>query len=80
MKKLMLQAGLLFGVTGSAIAAGGTGGSGGSLMVTLFLGFLAVIIVFQAIPSLILFFCVIKELVWGRHAKKASIPSQGKTG
>jgi len=80
MKKLLLQAGLLFGVAGTALAAGGAGGSTSSLMVTLFFGFLAVVIVFQAIPSLILFFCVIKELVWGRRVKEASIPSQEKTG
>jgi hypothetical protein len=80
MKKLMLQAALMFGVTGSALAAGGVGSTGGGLMIALVLGFVAVIIVFQAIPSLILFFCVVRELVSGRPAKAASITGQEKVG
>ncbi len=80
MKKLMLQVGLVFGVAGSAMAAGGVESTGGGLMIALFLGFVAVIIVFQAIPSLILFFCVVKELVSGRPAKAASIPGREKVG
>jgi hypothetical protein len=80
MKKLLLQAGLMFGVAGSALAAGGSGSSGSGLMVILFFSFVGVIILFQAIPSLILFFCVIKELVTGRQAKSAPIPGSEKSG
>lgn len=69
MKKLVMQGLLLFGVAGSALASGAAESEGGGLMIALFLGFFAVIVVFQLIPSLLVFFSVIKEMFAPRQTK-----------
>ena len=53
---------LLLFCSSTALAAGATGAKSMSLLTILFLAFGAVIIVFQAIPGLILFFSMIKGL------------------
>lgn len=53
---------LLFAIAGSAFAAGGAEGQGGSLLLTLFVGFFALIVVFQLVPACLLFFGLIKSL------------------
>jgi hypothetical protein len=67
---------LLFGVAGSALASGAAESGGGGWMTALFLGFFAVIIVFQLIPSLMVFFSVIKEIFAPRQPKIAEIVKQ----
>jgi len=78
MKKLVLQGMLLFGVAGSALASGAaeTGGSG--FLIALFLGFIAVIVVFQLIPSMVVFISVVKEIFASRSTKATQIVKQEK--
>jgi len=45
-----------------ALASGGNEGKGSSFLLVLFLGFAALIIVFQFIPGLVLFFTMLKGL------------------
>lgn len=44
-------------------AAGSASTSGSSLLLTLFLGFFALIVIFQLVPACILFFGMVKGLV-----------------
>jgi len=77
MKKLVMQGLLMFGVAGSALAAGAAeSGGGNGIMIALFLGFFAVIVVFQLIPSLLVFFSVIKEIFAQRQAKATQAVKQ----
>lgn len=46
----------------SAYAATAVGTEGGSFLLTLFIGFFALIVVFQLIPAVILFFGMLKGL------------------
>jgi hypothetical protein len=46
----------------SAFAAGSTADSGGSLMLTLFVGFFALILVFQVVPAALMFIGMVKGL------------------
>jgi len=46
----------------SAYAAGNGGVGGGSLLLSLFVGFFALIVVFQLVPAVILFVGIIKGL------------------
>lgn len=80
MKKLISQGALLFGVTGTALAAGAVESGGSGLMIALFLGFVSVIVVFQMIPSLILFFLVVKEIVTGRPRAAARVVERDEAG
>ncbi len=80
MKKLILQGALTFGVAGTALAAGAVESGGGGLMIALFLGFVAVIVVFQTIPSLILFFLVVRELLTGRPRTAARVVKRDEVG
>ena len=57
-----------------AMAAGDAGSGESSLLVTLFLSFGAMIIVFQLIPSIILFCSMLKGL-FGKPAKEVSLPA-----
>ena len=45
-----------------ALASGGNEGNGSAFLLVLFLGFAALIIVFQFIPGLVLFFTMLKGL------------------
>jgi hypothetical protein len=54
-----------------ALASGGNEGRGSSFLLVLFLGFAALIIVFQFIPGLVLFFTMLKGL-FTAAPKKAS--------
>lgn len=47
----------------SAYAAGSNGAGGGSLLLSLFIGFFALIVVFQLVPAVILFVGMAKGLV-----------------
>ncbi len=51
----------------------------GHLMPTLFLGFFAIIIAFQVVPALMLFYTMIKE-IFHRHAKAEEQVHSGKKG
>ncbi|WP_035056992.1 hypothetical protein [Desulfuromonas sp. TF] len=76
MKKLVVQGLLLFGVAGSALASGAAESGGGGFLIALFLGFFAVIVVFQLIPSLMVFFSVVKEIFAPRQTKVSEIVKQ----
>ena len=52
----------------SAFAAGATGAGEGGLLVSLFLGFFAVIIVFQLIPATLMMIGILRGL-FGRDSK-----------
>ena len=52
-----------------ALAAGQTHDEGGSLMMVLFLGFGALILVFQLFPGLALFTVMLKEILTGTRRK-----------
>ena len=63
MKNLILNViGLLACFASSAFAASETGAGGGSFLLTLFIGFFALIVVFQLVPAVILFFGMLKGL------------------
>ena len=51
----------------SAFAAAEAGSEGGSFLLTLFIGFFALIIVFQLVPATILFFGMLKGLFVRDH-------------
>jgi hypothetical protein len=72
--KKMLFA-LAVGVT-SAYAANGSESEGMGLMTMLFLGFLAVIIVFQSIPAVLLFFSMLRGL-FNLTSRKKALPATG---
>ncbi len=67
MKNICLQTLVtLFGFSSVADAAD-AGSGGGSFLLTLFVGFFALIIVFQLVPALILFFGLLKGLFLRDH-------------
>lgn len=66
---------LAVGVT-SAYAANGSESEGMGLMTMLFLGFLAVIIVFQSIPAVLLFFSMLRGL-FNLSSRKKPLPATG---
>ena len=76
MKKLVMQAVLGLGVAGSALASGAGESGGGGFLIALFLGFVAVIVVFQLIPSMVVFFSVIKEVFAPRSSKTGQAAKQ----
>ncbi|WP_303721561.1 hypothetical protein [Malonomonas rubra] len=57
----------LFGFSTSALAAADAGSEGGSFLLTLFIGFFALIIVFQLVPATILFIGMLKGLFVRDH-------------
>jgi hypothetical protein len=73
--KNILKAALVVFLAGSstALAAGGAETEGLSLLVIVFLAFGAVIVVFQAIPGLILFYSMIRGLFSAPARKAASV-------
>ena len=49
-----------------AFAAGSAADSGGGLLLTLFIGFFAVILVFQVVPAALMFIGMVKGLFSGK--------------
>ena len=62
-----------------ALAANGSEAKGSTFLIILFLGFAALIIVFQFIPGLVLFATMLKGL-FTRAPKKAEEPLSAKPG
>jgi len=60
-----------------ALAADGSAAKGSSLLLILFLGFAALIVVFQFIPGLVLFFSMLKG-IFTAAPKKASATHEKK--
>lgn len=58
---------LLISFSSTAFASADTGTGGGSFLLTLFIGFFALIIVFQLVPAVILFFGMLKSLFVRDH-------------
>ncbi len=54
-----------------ALAAGQVKGEEGSIMIILFLGFGALIVVFQLFPGVALFTVILKEIITGSRRKAA---------
>jgi len=54
-------------VVSVALAAPAADGQGGSLLLTLFIGFFALIVVFQLVPAVLLFIGIIKGLFSREH-------------
>ena len=68
MKKAILNSLILLaGLSSTAFAAAETGGVGSSFLLTLFIGFFALIIVFQLVPAVLLFSGMVKGLVAREH-------------
>lgn len=53
---------VLTAVAGGALAAGSAESQGGSLLMMLFIGFFALIVVFQLVPACLLFWGMVKGL------------------
>ncbi len=51
----------------TALAAPAAEGQGGSLLLTLFIGFFALIVVFQLVPAVLLFVGIVKGLFSREH-------------
>lgn len=62
MKTIIKNTVMMLSLSSPALAAGGTEAAGNGFLVILFLGFGALIIVFQLIPGLMLFGSMIKGL------------------
>ena len=60
--KTILRAIAAVAAASPAFAAAGTGTEGGGILLYLFLGFAALIVVFQAVPALVLFATMMKEI------------------
>ena len=71
----LVIAGLVFSCS-AAFASGRGDAGGGSLLVYLFLGFGALIIAFQMVPGLILFFSMMKG-IFSREPKKSAVAGAG---
>lgn len=72
--KRILQSTLitLTGFSSSAFAAEAAGAGEGSLLVALFLGFFALIIIFQLVPATLMLIGVVRGL-FGRDQKQAKV-------
>lgn len=66
---------LLIGVPAGFAAAAETGDQGGSLLLVLFIGFFALIVVFQLVPACLLFIGMLKGL-FSREQKGEEKKSQ----
>ena len=62
MKSLIISIAATLGMVSPALAANGTAGSGSSFLLILFLGFAALIVVFQFIPGLVLLLSMLKGI------------------
>ncbi|HTG81670.1 MAG TPA: hypothetical protein VL949_06975 [Geobacteraceae bacterium] len=78
MKTALRTALALLGGAASAFASGGATTEEGGLLIPLFLGFGACILVFQAIPAVILFCSMIRGLFPSRE--KAAVATGKKLG
>lgn len=67
MKNICLHTLVILSGFSSAAYAADAGGGGGSFLLTLFVGFFALIIVFQLVPALVLFFGLLKGLFLRDH-------------
>ena len=71
MKNLICNSILACVISGSfasaAFAAPAAEGQGGSLLLTLFIGFFALIVVFQLVPAVLLFVGIVKGLFSREH-------------
>lgn len=68
MKKAILNSLILLaGLSSTAFAAAEAGGGGSSFLLTLFIGFFALIIVFQLVPAILLFTGMLKGLFVREH-------------
>ena len=76
MKKLVMQGLLLFGIAGTALASGAAESEGGGVLVALFFGFVGVVILFQLVPSLVVFCSLIKEIFAPRQPKATQVVKQ----
>lgn len=71
--KRTLQAALIALIASSSSAFAATSGAGeGSLLVALFIGFFALIIVFQLVPATLMLFGLLRGL-FSRDAKQAKV-------
>ncbi len=63
----------LLTLSSTVYAAGTTGVGGGNLLLTLFIGFFALIVVFQLVPAVLLFIGMVKGLTRKetKHAKSS---------
>jgi len=59
----------LITLSSSAFASGSSSASGGSLLLSLFIGFFALIVVFQLVPATIMLVGILKGL-FGRDSKE----------
>lgn len=72
MKRTLLNSLIaLFAFSSTAFAAGSTGAGEGGLLVALFLGFFALIVVFQLVPAALMMFGMLRGL-FGRDRKEVS--------
>ena len=78
MKKLILQGLLVFGIAGTALASGAAESGSGGVLVVLFFAFLGVIVLFQLVPSLVIFFSLIKEIFASRRTTGVQVAKQEK--
>ena len=63
-----------------ALAANGSEPQGNGLLIVLFLGFGALIVVFQLVPGLVLFVTMVKELFTPAPKKAAATASKNSEG
>ncbi len=61
----------LLALSSTVYAAGTAGAGGGNLLLTLFIGFFALIVVFQLVPAVILFIGMVKGLTRSKSSKEA---------
>ncbi|WP_029914285.1 hypothetical protein [Pelobacter seleniigenes] len=61
----------LIAFSSSALAAGSTGAGEGSLLLSLFIGFFTLIVVFQLVPAVLMLFGMLRG-IFGRDRKEIS--------
>ena len=76
MKKLAMQGLLLFGIAGTALASGAAESGSGGVLVALFFGLVGVIVLFQLVPALVVFFSLIKEMFAPRQTRATQVVKQ----
>lgn len=63
---------MMIGLSSTAFASEATGASEGALLIALFLGFFALIVVFQLVPATLMLIGILRGL-FGRDQKEAKI-------
>lgn len=66
----------VLGSASLALATGGTRNDGSQLVVWIFLGMCALIVILQLVPLMIMAFATVKALVKGKAEKPAEVPVQ----